>query len=143
MKTSRLFAVAILLIAGSLSINVSAQEALKAVVKKCETMESVSINIVRNKDKGTKELTRSIINISFSNNEALVKEFVAAFNKDREQADQEIENRENGKINRLMLKFGNTRYSFSQEDTGSGSISVIENGDNEFKWSKPKAINKE
>lgn len=131
MKTNRLIAAVILLAAGSMTMHVSAQEAIKAIIKKCESMENVNMNTVRNKDSQTKKLTRSIVNINFSNNEALAKEVIAAFNKDREAADQEMENRQNGKVNNLMLKFGDTRYSFSQGKEGHVSISVIEREDSE------------
>ncbi|MDH6306505.1 putative membrane-anchored protein [Parabacteroides sp. PF5-5] len=130
MKTKRLIVVAILLIAGSLSTELFAQDAIKALVQKCENMENVNVNIVRNRNKETRKVERTITSISFSNNEALVNEFIAAFNKDKEMTDQEIENRSNGKVNNIFYRFGNTSYSFTQGEEGSGSISIIERSDN-------------
>ncbi|MDR3142997.1 MAG: DUF5024 domain-containing protein [Tannerellaceae bacterium] len=126
MKTRNLIAVAILLLTGSLAADLSAQETLKALVKKCENMENVNISVVRNKNKETREMQRAIINISFNNNQALAGEFIAAFEKDKEMADQEIENKSNGKTTTIFYRFGNVTYSFSQGNDGSASISVIE-----------------
>lgn len=133
MKTNRLISIVVIfVIAGCFSTELVAQEAIKALVKRCETMNNVDVNIVRRKNKDSKELNRSIINISFNNNEALVQEIVAAFNKDRNAADEEMENRSNGKVNNLTLRFGQTRYSFTQSNNGDASISVIEQ--EEFRW---------
>lgn len=125
MKTKSLLVTAILLIAGSLS-GLSAQETLKALVKKCESMENVNVNMVRSRNKETKQLERNITTISFSNNQALVNEIVAAFEKDKDLADQEIENRSGGKVTNMFYRFGNASYSFSQNEEGGGSLSIIE-----------------
>lgn len=127
MKAKSFIVVAIILVAGSFSSEVFAQEALKALVKKCENMENVNINVVRNKNKETREMERVITNINFDGNQALVNEFIAAFEKDRGMADQEIENKSNGKITNMFYKFGNVSYSFSQNDEGGASVSVMEN----------------
>ncbi|MDR2919154.1 MAG: DUF5024 domain-containing protein [Tannerella sp.] len=129
MKTSQLIVVLVLLVAGCFSMDLSAQETLKALVKKCENMENVNVNIVRNKDKTTRKVSKVITSISFSNNEVLVKEILAAFNKDKDMADQEIENRSNGRVNNLFYRFGSVSYSFSEDGNGSGSLSVIGKGD--------------
>lgn len=131
MKAKNVIVVAILLIAGSFSTEVFAQETLKALVKKCETMENVNINVVRNRDKETRKMKRMIVNISFNNNPALLKEFIDAFEKDKEMADQEISNSANGKITNMFYRFGNVSYSFSQNEGGGGSISVIEKEEEE------------
>jgi hypothetical protein len=128
MKTRNLIAVTILLLTGSLATDLFAQETLKALVQKCENMENVNINVVRRRNKETKEMERTITNISFSDNQALKNEFIAAFDKDKGLVDQEIENRSNGKIINIFYRFGDISYSFSlsQSDDGSESISVIE-----------------
>jgi hypothetical protein len=125
MKTRSLIAAAILLLGGSLSADLFAQETLKALVKKCESMENVNINVVRSKNKETREPEKEIINISFVNNQALVDEFIAAFAKEKELADQEIENKSNGKITNLFYRFGDVSYSFSQHDETGASVSVM------------------
>lgn len=130
MKTNWLIVVLILFIAGCFSTDLSAQETLKALVKKCENMENVDLSIVRNKDEKTRKVTQVITGISFNNNEALVKEILDAFNKDKAMADQEIESKKGGKVSSLFYRFGSTSYSFSEKGTGGGSLSVIEHGDN-------------
>jgi hypothetical protein len=129
MKTRSLIAVAILLLTGSLAADLSAQETLKALVKKCENMENVDINVVRKRDEKTRALERTVTSIRINNNQALVNEFIAAFEKDKEMADQEIENKSNGKIKNIHYRFGDASYSFSPGSNGSASITVIENFD--------------
>lgn len=132
MKTNRLMVVLVLLITGCFSMDLAAQETLKALVKKCETMKDVNVNIVRNKDKNTRKVTQVITSISFSDNDRLVKEILAAFQKDKNQADQEIENRTNGKVNNLFYRFGSTSYSFSEGEDGAGSLSIIDKSDYKY-----------
>ncbi|MDR0748215.1 MAG: DUF5024 domain-containing protein [Tannerellaceae bacterium] len=131
MKTRHLIAAAILLITGSLSANLPAQETLKALVKKCESMDNVNTSVVRNRNKQTKKLEKEIISLNFSNNQALVNEFIAAFEKDKLMADKEIEGKNNGKKT-LFYRFGDTSYSFSQLNEGSASVSVIQKDEYEY-----------
>ncbi|MDR1330718.1 MAG: DUF5024 domain-containing protein [Tannerella sp.] len=120
---------------GSLSFEAYAQEAIKALISKCETLESVDINIVRTRDRDTKEVTHSVINIQIHTNPSLVKEFQDAFQKiyeadatmSKDLGDREIITRRGGKIVNLLYKYGNVSYSFSVEDGGqSANLSVIE-----------------
>ena len=129
MKTNRLFITAAIIIAGSFIVNISAQDALKAIAKKCETMENVDISVVRNRNRETKKMERTIISINFQNNESLKKEILAAFEKDRSNADQDIEDRKSGRGRELMLRFGSSSYSYSERNDGRFSFSVIEDND--------------
>jgi hypothetical protein len=126
MKTRHLIAVAILLLTGSLATDLYAQETLKALMKKCENMENTKVEVLRRRNKETKKLEQVITEVKFGDNQALINEFIAAFEKDREMADQEIEEKSNGKIKELYYRFGNATYSLSQRDNGRGSITVIE-----------------
>lgn len=128
MKTNRLIAILFLIVTGMFFMDLSAQEALKALVKRCESMKDVNVNIVKNKDKNTRKVRQVITSVSFKNNPGLVKDILDAFNKDKDMADQEIENRSNGRTNNLFYKFGSTSYSFSENEEGAGSLSVIEKG---------------
>ena len=126
MKTKSLIVTVIFLVAGNFSMDLFAQESLKALVQKCENMENVNINVVRKRNTETRKLERQITTVSFGDNQALVNEFIAAFDKEKEKADQEIENRSGGKITNIFYRFGDVSYSFSQGDDGSASITVIE-----------------
>lgn len=119
---------------GIFSIEASAQDAIKALIKKCESMETVDINIVRTRDRNTKEV-RSITTLQIESNPALVKEFQdtfqktydADFSKNKDAADQEIITRRGGKIVTLMYKYDNITYRFSVKDDGnSAEVSVWE-----------------
>jgi hypothetical protein len=125
MKTRNLIAVVILLMGGSLSADLFAQETLKALMKKCENMENVRVSMSRSRDGATKELKRATTTIDIRDNRALADEFIAAFDKDRAQADREVEERENGKRT-LNCRFGDVSYWLEDKGNGSLSISVTE-----------------
>ena len=126
MKTNRLFITAAIIIAGSFFVNISAQDALKAIAKKCETMENIDISVVRNRNKETKKVDQYIMSITFEKNESLKKEIIAAFDKDRVNADQEIEDRKDGRVRNMMLRFGSSHYSISENPNGRITFSVNE-----------------
>jgi uncharacterized protein YycO len=109
MKTNLLIITAILIVTGSFFVNLSAQEALKAVAKKCENTDGVKTSIVKSRQQ-------SMTSIRFANNEELKKEILAAFEKDRDQADRSIEDKESGKIVSLRYSFGKTSYSYSEDE---------------------------
>ena len=116
----------LLLIMGSFSMELMAQRNLEALVKKCETMESVNMNIVRIKDPKTKKMEREIISFTICENQALVNEFVAAFKKDEEKAIRAQEQREGGRTISLFYRFeDNSTYSLSQDPKGCTMISII------------------
>ena len=127
MKTNRLFITVVLIITGSFFMNISAQEALKAIVEKCESIDNVTVSIVRDRNKETKKVTRVITSINFKDNEALKKEILSAFEKDRDMADQEIENRQSGRISHMFFRFGQSNYTFTESEDGTFSFSVLEN----------------
>ena len=127
MKTNRLFITAVLIITGSFIMNISAQDALKAIAKKCENMENVDVSVVRSRDKETKKVNNYVMSITFEKNESLKKEILAAFQKERVNADHEVEDRRNGRIRELLLRFGSSSYSLSERTNGRFSFSVIEN----------------
>jgi len=126
MKTNRLFITVVIILVGSFFVNISAQDALKAIAKKCENMENVDISVVRTREKDTKKVNRYIMNVDFNDNESLKKEILMAFDKDRSNADHEVEGRKNGRGRELMLRFGSSTYSYSERLDGRVSFSVIE-----------------
>ncbi|MDR1525497.1 MAG: DUF5024 domain-containing protein [Tannerella sp.] len=135
MKTNRLIITAILIISGGFLVNLTAQEALKAVVQKCESMDNVTVSVIRRKITKEKRETEKretmenkvktvVINVSFKNNEELKKEILAAFEKDKNQADQEMMSKENGKVRSLNYRFGETSYIYLEGTDGNVSLSV-------------------
>jgi hypothetical protein len=116
---------AILWLAAGLTAEVWAQEALRALVKKCETDNTVTMNIVKRKNKA-KELVRTIITIRIQNNEPLVKQFIEAFRKDEQEATRVIEDRQGGNLYKSFFRFeGGTTYNI-EINNGNASVSVIE-----------------
>jgi hypothetical protein len=145
MKTRNLIVATILLIAGGFSVSASAQETIKALVEKCKTMENLDVSVVRNKNQETKKVEKEIVTVRFQNNEALVKDFIAAFNKDKVAANLEIENSVNGS-KELFYRFDNNdSCSFSQDGKGGVTVSIIQ-GDKDYIYTekaiKPKVENK-
>jgi hypothetical protein len=141
MKTKIGLLIGLMWLLGSFSMESSAQEAIKALIKKCETLETVDIDIVRHRDRNTKEVTRSVTSIQIRSNPALVKEFQDAFqkayddfSKGKDVADREIITRRGGKIVNLVYRYGSVTYNFSVDNNGqSANVSVIERpgGDND------------
>ncbi|MDL2221969.1 DUF5024 domain-containing protein [Parabacteroides sp. OttesenSCG-928-N08] len=125
MKTGKLVAIVILLITSSISIDLMAQENILAVVRKAEKIEGVRFDIVRKKNPETKQLVNEITSLSFRDNEALKKEFLDAFEKDRANADNEIEGRNQGVVTELMYKFGSTSCAFNIGKNGSVDVAII------------------
>ena len=142
MKTRILVMATAILLAGNV-VNVAiAQDNIKALIKKIETMDVIDANIVRNKDttsntnstyttteKSTDKSTsvtisrnvpiqtpRSIINITIKYTPALEKELVAAFRKDQDKAINEVEQRKEGKTTHILYKFEDSEYSFTVKD---------------------------
>lgn len=120
-----LFIAAMLLLTGSLTTEMVAQDAIAAVVKKCESQKDVDIHKARSRDKDSKEVTREVTTITIKNNPSLANEFIAAFNKDKANALDEAESSANGKVTHLFYRFDNVSYSYLLSDDGNVMISVM------------------
>jgi len=116
---------ALLFIMSSLSMKLVAQENLNALVKKCETMSSVDVNVVSERNAQTNKLEPKVINITIKNDQALVNEFLDAFKKDKENAKQVIENKRAGKTNySFFYQFEGVAYSFNSNENNEGDASI-------------------
>ena len=125
MKT-KVWIMALLLIVSGFSMKLVAQENLNALVKKCETMPSVNMNIIRKQNTKTKKLELKIIDIDIKEDQALINEFLEAFKKDEANAIQAIEDKKAGKTTSLFYKFENVSYDFSYgKKEGCASVSVM------------------
>jgi len=125
MKTKIIFSFLFFLLIGGIYNDAMAQKNIAAVVSKCESIESVKMTIVRNKNK-EKKTTQIITSIDIQDNPALVNEFLEAFRKDEPDAKQSIDTKKNGKIIPEFYSFDDVSYSFSMSDNGEASITVIE-----------------
>ena len=116
----------LLLVMSSFSMELVAQKNLDALVKKCETMSSVSMEYVRKKNQQTKKLETKVISITIYNDQALVDEFLDAFKKDEDNVLSVIENKEKGGRFNLFYKFESVSYSIDyMKDKKSASIDVM------------------
>jgi len=125
----------LLFIVSSFSMEIFAQENLNALVKKCETLPSVDMNVVRERNTQTNKLEAKVISITIKDNQALINEFLDAFKKDEENALNAIEKKQGGVVSSLFYKFKNVSYSFSfgeqdfmgnkKQKEGCASVSVI------------------
>ena len=115
MKSKNVVIVFIFLLMGSVSIELKAQETIKALLKKCENMDSVTVSVIREKDKETGKITRDITNVSFKSASipSLEKEFFAAFQKDEDKADKVSKNIANGKVTNMSFRYGDTTYNYT------------------------------
>ena len=125
MKTRNLM-VAVLLTAGSFTMSSFAQDNIKALIQKCENMDDVEANIIRNKD-GKKHSFRTSIELTLNYTPALEKELVDAFHKDEDKATRVMESKKGGKMTDMMYEFenGKVRYTFNT-DNNKIQIMVIE-----------------
>lgn len=129
-----MLAVALIVIAGCFSATVSAQENLNALMKKCEAMDDVSLNVVQQRDPTTKKTTQVIRTVKFTNKKALVDDFLKAFQTDKNEAVQAIESKKHGKMVPSYYQFidknKQVSYSFKISEDGTGaSITYIQNGE--------------
>ena len=125
MKTKRFIIMVILFITGGFFMNMSAQEALNAIAKKCETMDEIVTSVIKERDKVTKKLTRYVLSVEFKDNEMLKKEILSAFEKDKEMADKETKTYRNGLLS-LVYVLGESIYTFTEEENGTVTFWVNE-----------------
>lgn len=130
MKTKVLFLVIFLCAVSGYINNISAQETLKALVVRCETMDEVSVSIVHQRDRETKQTTQIVKSLKFTDNKSLKDEFLAAFDKDKDEAIQVIEKKKDGKIVPSYYQFAdgdfNVSYTIKVSEDGLGAnISII------------------
>ena len=115
MKSRNVVITVIFLLFGSVTVELKAQEAIQALLKKCENMESMTVSVIREKDRETGKITRDIVNVSFKSDThpTLEKEFLAAFQKDEDKADRVTKNISNGKAINMSFRFGDITYNYS------------------------------
>lgn len=120
MKTRNFILTAVLLMVGSLAGDLLAQANLNALMKKCESMEKVNVDVIYDKDRKTKKPVKEVITITFSrkDNPKLLDEFLDAFRKDKEAAYKVMESKIDGKVMPSFYRFaaGTSDISFSLED---------------------------
>ena len=124
----RIFLIAVVLFtAGSFTMEALGQENIKAMIKKCETMDVIDANIVRHypsnaQTSSNRQATasssfinspRSIINITLKYTPELEREIVVAFRKDQEKVTREVEQRKEGKVTHMLYRFEDSEYSFT------------------------------
>jgi len=123
MKIKQLFLISGLLLVGVVFSETWGQSNIRALFKKCETLDDVSISRVRNRSEGSEKV---ITSVNFKNNPQLVQEFLDACKKDEAEATQIIEEKKGGKMVPNFYRFGNTTFTFSYRDDGA-SATLIDN----------------
>jgi len=115
MKSRNVAIAVILSLLGGVSVESKAQETIQALLKKCENMDSVTVSVIRDKDKETGKITRDLTNVSFktNSNPALEKEFLAAFQKEEDKADRVSKNISNGKTTSMLFVFGELQFNYN------------------------------
>ena len=124
----------LLLIVSSFSMELIAQDNLDALIKKCETMPSVDMNVVRRQNTQTKKLELQAVTINICDNIELVNEFTAAFKaifeKNKENVISTSEERKGGQIVSLSYIFEKSQYLISKQKDNENctSISIMQRG---------------
>ena len=106
MKTKKIILSMALLIAGVSAGELMAQEHLNALMKKCESLDNVSVEVIYNKDPKTKKPEKNVVSVTFyrQENAKLLNDFLDAFKKDREVAYRVMEEKINGKVSPLLYR---------------------------------------
>ena len=129
MKASRFCWLALCLLLSGFSMELMAQKNLEAVVQKCKSDKSVDKSIVTKRDPKTKELQKIISSFTIEDNPTLQQEVKTAFEQDKEDAYQVIENESNGNMD-YFIRFSkaNVKVSYSMDSRDTKlSFTVIEN----------------
>ena len=134
MKTKRTVVMVAVILAGFFSTHALAQQNLDALMKKCESMDNVDMDVVQQRNPSTKKITQVIKNINIKNNKALVDDFLKAFQADRENAIQAIDSKKDGKMVPSYYQFQigkkNVSYSITVNKEGvNASVAMIQNGE--------------
>ncbi|GHT26411.1 hypothetical protein FACS189432_00770 [Bacteroidia bacterium] len=117
----------ILLVISSFSVEITAQEHIAALVKKCETIDSVEINVIREKNAKTSDLQAISAAIRIHSNPDLIKEFLEAFQKDERKATETVAQKQEGKIY-LNYKFGDIFYSLNLQKKENREVMEVRMG---------------
>ena len=129
MKASKCFWVALCLLVGNFSTELWAQKNLEAVVQKCKADKTIDKSVVTNKDPKTKKVYKIVSSFVVEGHAALQQEIKSAFERDKEEAYQVIENESNGKMD-YFIRFSkaNVKVSYSMDSRDTKlSFTVIEN----------------
>ncbi|MDR3062002.1 MAG: DUF5024 domain-containing protein [Dysgonamonadaceae bacterium] len=138
MKLRNVLFITIILIVGCLSNDLMAQDALKAMIKKCESLDNVEMSVVRKKNKETLKVEQSITTITINvSNKALIDEFIAACEKDEPSAYEVIYSKKKGKVIPQFFRFKNVNFSFSYNNNNFNF--TLDNG--KYKTKKEETLN--
>jgi len=115
MKKKNLILSFVLLIAGSFSMEIFAQENIKALmqqIEKTDDKEILEADIVRknNPTLRTKSFTM-LIKLRYS--PELEKKLIDTFQQDSEKANQVVEQKKDGKVLQYLYRFDTSTYSFA------------------------------
>jgi len=128
----KIITIALFLFISSFITCLSAQENIKALIKRCENISSVDMSYIINKDPETKKIQNNITTITIKNDANLVKDFIAAFEKDKDNAYSVSGSVKNGVSIPSNYKFSNGKDNYISctmaisEDNTSASISYRE-----------------
>lgn len=141
MKAKKTILLCVILLLGGLTEGLKAQENLNALMKKCENMDTIDMNVIYNKNRETKKTEKIIKTVTFSNNQKLLDEFVVAFEKDKDAAYKIIDDKKSGKLLPSFYRFGSGKtdisYSLSVSKSGKVTVSKIERFDYDPKKGEP------
>lgn len=135
MKTRNFILSAVLLVAGTGANSLLAQKNLNALMKRCEAMDKVNVEVIYDKDRKTKKPVKEVVTITFSvkDNPKLLDEFLKAFQLDKEATYKVVETKANGKVMPSLYRFavGTTDITYSMDDLElkyKGNAYMLRNG---------------
>jgi len=129
MKALKLCAIIAGLALSAFTSQLSAQQALNNWLNKCENIKTVDFSVINYKNPDTKKEERKTMKVSFSNNDALLKELLAAFEKDKKDAYTISEKRTDGMTRPDFCTFKingfDAKYMFEFKKNGQVIVTAL------------------
>ncbi|MDR1813575.1 MAG: DUF5024 domain-containing protein [Tannerella sp.] len=113
----------ILIISGLSIAAINAQTHIEALIKKCETMENVDMEVIKRKNKEAKEKETVAVRIEIRDNRKLIDDFIDAFRKDESDADQ-ITTRKRSNDELYVYQYGNMQYTLRIKEKTNAQVRV-------------------
>ena len=131
MKMKHVIALFLFVAAGGFSLNASAQQSIYDLIKKCETMPDIDMSTVQdNSEQNGQRVGNTIITVTIRNNPELIRQFQAAFEREKTNASRTIENRRNGVVSPTYTFEADGKSivcTLKLREEDSATVSYIEN----------------
>ncbi|MDR3218477.1 MAG: DUF5024 domain-containing protein [Dysgonamonadaceae bacterium] len=128
MRKKICIAIFLLTIFGISIDNVTAQENIAELLKKCERSDSTNVSIIHTQNPRTNESGPVATTVTIRSNPGLIKEFLKAFENDREKAAQSVMKEKGGKRIYAHYEFDSIFYTFEMKGENEAKVMAVKKG---------------